>query len=146
MREEIKKTDLLFEEEVRLTGVKEYGFSWQQFVSNTEPIPPEGLKFDIHFEGEVTGDRINGTIKGTDYLTVRADGRLFLNLHAAITTNDGAHIHVTESGINANGHLRLAMDFHTSDQRYTWINQKHVWGVGTVDFQTGRVIIKGFQN
>ncbi len=142
----IAEDTLLFEEDVRLTDVKEYGFSWQQFAENKTPIPAEGIKFDIHFEGEVTGDSVNGVIKGVDYLTVRSDGRLFLNLHAAITTHDGATIYVSETGINDKGALRLSMDFHTNDRRYQWINHKHVWGVGTVNFQTGEVKIKGYQN
>jgi len=144
--EVINNEHLIFEEDVRLTDVKEYGFSWQQFAANNTPIPAEGIKFDIHFEGEVTGDRVEGTIKGVDYLTVRADGRLFLDLRAAITTKDGAVISVTESGINDKGNLRLNMDFHTNDRRYTWLNQKHMWGVGTVNFATGAVKIKGYQN
>ena len=83
MKEEvINSSTLLFEEDVHLTGVTEYGFSWQDFAQQKAPIPAEGLKFDIHFEGQVTGDVVEGTIKGVDYLTVRADGRLFLNLHA----------------------------------------------------------------
>lgn len=144
--EAIVENDLLFEEEVHLTEVKEYGFSWQDFSTNATAIPAEGLRFDIHFEGDVTGDLVEGTIKGVDYLTVRADGRLFLDLHASISTKDGAVINVTESGINNNGELRLNMDFHTNDPRYAWLNHKHVWGVGTVNFQTGEVKIKGYQN
>lgn len=140
------KGTLLFEEEVALTSVTEYGFSWQDFASGSMPIPPAGLRFDIYFEGKVTGEEVAGTIKGVDYLTVRADGRLFLDLHASITTHDGAHIAVKESGINDEGDLRLAMDFHTNDSRYAWINRKHVWGTGTVNFETGAVRIKGYQN
>ncbi|ELR69487.1 hypothetical protein C900_05019 [Fulvivirga imtechensis AK7] len=140
----MNESALLFEEEVRLTNVKEYGFSWERFASGKEPIPAEGLRFDIHFEGDVSGDLVAGTIKGVDYLTVRADGRLFLQLYAAITTNDGAVISVTESGINDNGHLRLNMDFHANDDRYRWLNHKHVWGLGTVNFETGEVKIKGY--
>ena len=142
----LNQQDLLFEEDVMLTEVKEYGFSWQEFASGKSPIPTEGLRFDIHFEGDVTGDKISGRIKGVDYLTVRADGRLFLDLYASIKTKDEAVISVKESGINAGGELRLSMDFHTNDHRYRWLNHKHVWGVGTVDFQTGAVKIKGYQN
>jgi hypothetical protein len=142
----MKKSDLLFKEEVRLTEVKEYGYSWQKFAGGQESIPAEGLRFDIHFEGEVIGEDVNGRISGVDYLTVRADGRLFLDLYATIETRDGALISIKESGINANGDLRLDMDFHTSDERYRWINHKHVWGIGTVDFATGEVKINGYQN
>ncbi len=147
MKVEVEKIqNLLFREDVMLTKVKEYGFSWQKFAEATDPIPPEGLKFDIHFEGEVSGEKIQGRIKGIDYLTVRADGRLLLDLHACISTNDGAQIYVKESGINAYGDLRLNMDFHTNDSRYSWINHQHVWGKGTVDFQTGKVKIKGYSH
>lgn len=138
--------NLLFEEDVQLTEVKEYGMSWQEFSTGSQSIPAEGLRFDIHFEGKVTGDRVSGTIRGVDYLTVRSDGRLFLDLHAAIRTPEGVVIKVIESGINDQGALRLNMDFHTNDQRYSWLNHKHVWGVGTVDFETGRVKIKGYSN
>ncbi len=142
----MKKSDLLFQEKVVLTEVKEYGYSWQKFAGEQDSIPAEGLRFDIHFEGDVIGEQVNGRIKGVDYLTVRADGRLFLELHAVIETGDGARISVKESGINAKGILRLDMDFHTNDERYRWINHKHVWGLGTVDFATGAVEIKGYQN
>ena len=55
-----------------LTEVKGYDFSWQDFAERRLPIPPGGLKFDIHFEGDVTGERIRGRLKGVDHLTVRA--------------------------------------------------------------------------
>ena len=142
----IKETSLLFEEKVRLTEVKEYGFNFKNFAEGTLPVPSSGLQFDIHFEGKVSGDTINGTIKGVDYLTVRADGRLFLDLHAVIETIDGARIKVTEHGINDQGTLRLNMDFHTNDERYDWLNKKHVWGIGNVDFKTGNVFIQGYQH
>jgi len=144
--EVLNRQDLLFEEELILAEVKEYGFGWQKFSSGKFPIPAEGLRFDIRFEGHMIGKRINGHIEGVDHLTVRADGRLFLDLYASIKTKDGASISVKESGINAEGALRLGMDFHTSDPRYKWLNHKHVWGVGAVDFQSGTVKIKGYQN
>ena len=135
---------LLFEEEIRLTKVQEYGFSWQKLVDKNTSIPPHGARFDIYFEGELKGDKINGTIKGVDYLEVRSDGLFSLDLHASIATADGANIKVTESGINDKGKLRLNMNFHTSDERYAWLNQALVWGVGSVAFETGEVEIKAY--
>ena len=139
------KTDLvlLFEEKVVLSDFEEYGFSMQDLV-NGERIPEEGARFDIYFEGELTGEKINGKISGVDYLEVRADGRFFLDLHARILTDDGAQIQVTETGINDNGALKLNMEFHTNDERYSWLNREQVLGLGTVDFNTGQAIVKGY--
>lgn len=135
-----KKT--LFEEEVGLTGIEEFGFSWTDFISG-KPIPPEGARFDIAFAGRITGERIQGSVTGVDYLEVRGDGKLQLNLQATITTHDGERIKLTETGINDNGELRLNMHFHTASERYHWLNKLQVWGVGNVDFGSGRVNIKG---
>src|SRR5690606_11787899 len=116
-----EKTDLvlLFEEKVVLSDFVEYGFSMQDLV-NGERIPEEGARFDIYFEGDLTGEKINGKISGVDYLEVRADGRFFLDLHARILTDDGAQIQVTETGINDNGTLKLNMEFHTNNNWYSW--------------------------
>lgn len=145
MENTLEKTDLvlLFEEKVVLSDFEEYGFSMQDLV-NGERIPEEGARFDIYFEGELTGEKINGKISGVDYLEVRADGRFFLDLHARILTDDGAQIQVTETGINDNGALKLNMEFHTNDERYSWLNREQVLGLGTVDFNTGQAIVKGY--
>lgn len=145
MENTLEKTDLslLFEEQVVLTDFVEYGFSMQDLV-NGERIPEEGARFDIYFEGDLIGEKINGKISGVDYLEVRTDGRFFLDLHAKILTDDGAQIQVTETGINDNGALKLNMEFHTNDKRYTWLNRTQVLGLGTVDFNTGQAIVKGY--
>lgn len=141
--EVVTEKQLFFEEEVVLTQILEFGFSWREFSRGTR-IPPEGARFDIHFAGVVNGDKINGTIEGVDYLEVRADGRLSLNLQATLTTSDGAIIKVTETGINNNGQLRLNMTFHTNENNYAWLNNTQVWGVGDVNFQTGKVYVKAY--
>ncbi len=139
------KTDLkpIFEEHVVLSDFVEYGFGMQDLV-NGAPIPKEGARFDIHFEGDLVGEKINGKVKGIDYLEVRADGRFFLNLYAQIKTDDGAIIQVKEIGINDNGTLKLNMEFHTNDQRYSWLNREQVVGLGHVDFNTGQATVKGY--
>ncbi|KAB7530284.1 DUF3237 family protein [Flagellimonas olearia] len=145
MENTLEKTDLalLFEEQVVLSDFVEYGFSMQDLV-NGEPIPTEGARFDIYFEGDLIGEKINGKISGVDYLEVRADGRFFLDLHAKILTDDGAQIQVTETGINDHGNLKLNMEFHTNDERYSWLNRAQVLGLGTVDFNTGKALVKGY--
>jgi hypothetical protein len=136
--------ELLFEEDVRLTDFVEFGFSMQELVEGTRPIPNEGARFDIHFEGAMVGERIKGTIKGVDYLEVRADGRFFLNLQAFIKTDDGATIKVVETGVNSEGELRLNMIFHTNAEQYKWLNCAQVLGIGTADFNLGIAKVKGY--
>lgn len=135
---------LLFEEDIRLTAIKEYGYSWQEMTAGESPIPPQGARFDIAFEGELSGDTINGTIKGVDYMEVRADGHFILNLQASITTTEGVVIKVVETGINHKGALRLNLTFHTADKKYSWLNTAQVWAVGQVNFVTGEAKVKGY--
>lgn len=133
----------LFNEEVRLTGFTEYGYSLQDLLQG-KPLPPEGARFDIGFEGEVTGDRIAGSITGTDFLEVRADGRFFLHLQASLITRDGAKIKVTETGINDHGTLKLFMSFYTLDPAYRWLNNSQVLGLGHVDMVTGAARVNAY--
>ncbi|MBU3822068.1 DUF3237 domain-containing protein [Flavobacteriaceae bacterium XHP0103] len=134
---------LLFEETINLTGLTEYGFPMCDLIAG-KPIPPEGARFDINFEGDVEGERINGKIKGIDYLEVRSDGRFFLTLHATITTSDGANIKVEEIGNNKNGELKLFMKFHSSDKKYAWLNNQDVIGNGFVDLKSGEAKVNGY--
>lgn len=141
----------LFDEEVYLTGITEYGVSWEGLVSGREPLPPQGARFDIAFEGKIFGDRVNGRIKGVDYFEARADGKFILTLHATISTDDGATIALEEKGTmvmtpDGNGQLYLTMNFSTAYPQYQWINDKQVWGIGTsfLSEGEGRVTISGF--
>ncbi|MCO6477981.1 MAG: DUF3237 family protein [Phaeodactylibacter sp.] len=147
------KVEHLFDEEVYLTGITEYGMSWESLVSGREPLPPQGARFDIAFEGRIFGDGINGRIKGVDYFEARADGKFILTLHATITTDDGATIALEEKGAmvvtpDGNGQLYLTMNFSTAYPQYQWINEKQIWGVGTsfLSEGKGRVAISGFTN
>ncbi len=104
----------LFDEQIQLTGITEFGTSWNELLSGKASLPPEGARFDIAFEGTLSGEKINGTIKGTDFLDVRADGRFQIHIHAVVTTDDGENIALREDGIfippedgSATGGLRL---------------------------------------
>ena len=55
-------------------------------VMSGQAPPAEGARFDVHFEGPVTGPKFSGSAKGADYLHIRADGRIQLDIHAEITT------------------------------------------------------------
>jgi hypothetical protein len=66
--------------------------------SNIAP-PAQGARFDIGFEGKLSGDTLRGVISGIDYLAVRADGQYRLNCDATIITHDGETIAFHEEGI-----------------------------------------------
>ena len=108
----------------------------------------EGVRFDVYFEGPVTGAKLGGSVKGVDYIHMRADGRGQLNIQAEITTEDGKKIALAADGV-AMGEppvlqLRENVTLTTSHPEYSWVNLIQVWGVGTVDFATGEIRIKGY--
>ncbi len=136
----------LFDEALHLTGITEYGVSFEDFLSGQVEIPAHGARFDIAYEGAIEGERLRGYIKGVDYLVVRGDGRFQLNIYATLTTDDGARIAVTSDALlktpdPATGvaELRLNMTFSTAFPDYAWVNDIHAWGIGTVNMQTREV-------
>jgi hypothetical protein len=142
----------LFDEAVHLTFVTEYGVTWDDMTSGRVSLPPEGAHFDIGFEGTLTGATLNGTIRGVDFLEVRADGRCQLHLHATITTEDGAWIAVFEDGLlippiddSRIATLRTNFRFTTSSPTYSWLNQVQGWGRGTVDWNTGQASVQAYR-
>lgn len=138
----------LFSEDIHLTGLTEYGLSWEKLTTGQAVLPPEGARFDIAFEGTLAGNKIKGTIAGVDHLTVRADGRFQLDMQAQITTDDGQKIAVHEDGVliapdpddeSRIAQLRLNLEFTAFSAKYAWINYVQGWGRGTVDWNTGQV-------
>jgi hypothetical protein len=137
----------LYECTLKITGLAEYGISFEKVISGQLPIPPEGARFDVAFAGEATGSQINGKIVGVDYTHMRADGRFQLDVHAEITTDDGQRISVKADGVaiqrkdSSISDLRENVTLFSSSKDYTWVNGIQVWGVGTVDLATQTIYI-----
>ena len=112
--------------------------------------PPEGARFDLHVEGTVTGPKLKGTVKGVDYVNVRAEGRLQLHFHAEITTEDSKKIALFADGVLTPkfgllmAQLRLNITLTTSAAEYSWVNPIQVWALGTVDFAKREVRFKAY--
>ncbi|MCB9300399.1 MAG: DUF3237 family protein [Lewinellaceae bacterium] len=143
---------MLFSETVYLTGITEYGVSWQELTTGQVRPPLEGARFDIAFAGTLEGAKLSGSIEGVDYLTVRADGRFMLDLHLTVTTEDGEKIAVYEDGQlippqdgSGIAQLRLCMQFTTASPKYSWLNKIQAWAVGEVDWNTGKVTVQAYQ-
>ena len=80
--------------------------------------------------GSFTGPRLHGTIAeaaGGDWVTVRSDGSMTLDVRLVLRTDDGADILMTYSGISRRDgeggmSVRAAPRFETGDDRYAWLN------------------------
>ena len=141
-------TELLYEYAPNITQVVEYGVSMEALMSGQAPPPAEGARFDVYFEGPVTGTKLSGSVKGVDYLHIRADGRAQLNIYAEITTEDGKKIALAADGVALGEppvlQLRENVTLTTSHPEYSWVNAIQVWAPGTVDLAKGEIRVKGY--
>lgn len=143
------KIQLLFNESAHVTGITEYGISWDKVVSGVISPPPEGARVDIFFEGLIEGPNIAGAIRGVDYLEIRADRRFMLNIYATIITDNGKLVTLHESGLfipagDGIAHLQLNMKFTTGGPEYAWVNKIQGWGLGHVDMERNEITVTAF--
>jgi hypothetical protein len=142
--------DLLYEVELKIIGVTEYGISMESLASGKTAPPPEGARIDVAFEGESSGPRIAGKARGVDYLHIRADGKFQLHVHAELTTSDGQKISLFADGVGTPregepiSDLRENVTLTTSAEAYAWVNTLQVWGIGTVNLAEQVIRIKGY--
>jgi hypothetical protein len=146
----IPVTDHIYDVTAHFTNVIEFGISLQDLLSDPGKMPPEGARFDVEFEGKVSGAKINGTVKGTDYLYMRPDGNLRLHIHAVTTTDDGKNISFFGDGISTPSdnpdifNLRENVTLMTADPAYAWINQLQIWAQGSVVLSKGEIKVSGY--
>lgn len=146
----VQMGDLLYEYTVSFTGMTDYGVRLDALMGGAAAPPPEGARFDVAFEGVSIGPKLRGKVTGVDHLTVRADGRFQLHIHAAIATDDGARIALFADGVavpreGSNiAELRENVTLSTSSRDYAWVNRLQIWAIGTVDLAAQVVQIKGY--
>ena len=58
----IEVGELLYEYTLKITGLTEYGVSFEELISGKIQPPPEGARFDVAFEGTGTGERLTGKV------------------------------------------------------------------------------------
>lgn len=147
---QIEVGKLLYEYTPNITGLTEYGTSLAELMSGKVSMPPEGARFDVYFEGPATVEKLKGTVKGADYLRVRPDGRMELDIHAEITTDDGQKICLKADGVclprkdSSISDLRENITLFSSYKNYTWMNTLQVWGIGTVDLAAQIINVKAY--
>ena len=75
----------IYEYDLDVTGMTDYGVSLDAILSGKEKIPPQGVRIDVAFEGRAIG-RLAGRVRGIDYLRMRAAGRVDLDIPAVVET------------------------------------------------------------
>jgi hypothetical protein len=141
--------ELLYEYTLRLGSPTEYGAGLDAVVSGREAPPPAGLRVDLPFEGEASG-RVAGTIEGIDYLNIRADGRMELDLRATLTTPEGEKIALAADGValprrdSATVDLRENVRLRSASPNWSWLNTLQIWAIGESDMARGKVSIRGY--
>ncbi len=59
--------ETIYEYDLDVTGMADYGVSLDAVVSGREQVPAQGLRFDVAFEGSASG-RLAGSVRGVDRL------------------------------------------------------------------------------
>ena len=143
------KGEKIYEMELDLTGVTDYGVSMDAILTGKEMVPLQGARFDLAIAGRSKG-RIAGRAHGVDYLRVRADGRMELDLHLTVETDDGLRIALSGDGqaaprndnpkLDIFGNIRL----YTAAKEYAWVNARQIWSVGTASLATGKIHVEAY--
>jgi hypothetical protein len=117
----------LFDVSMRYMSIVEHGYTVAERVAGV-PAPPEGVGFDLFLEGRITGQRVNGTFTGVNYVRLGSEGTALVHVHAHITTHDGCHIAVHCEGTSRRrvsgsiADVLGTMSFATAADDYRWIN------------------------
>jgi hypothetical protein len=137
----------IFEYDLNITGVTDYGADMESLFTGRETVPLQGAQFDVTLAGPVKG-RLNGAMRGIDYLRVRPDGRRSLELRGTIETDDRSRIAFTADGVGSprSGEpivdLAMKIDLLTSAAAYSWVNAKPAWGTGYADLLANKVHVE----
>lgn len=139
----------IYEYDLAITGVTDFGIPMDAILSGQMPVPPQGVGFDVAFDGRGSG-RLAGRVTGVDYVRMRADGRIDLDIHAVIETEAGHRITLSAGGVampradEPVADLFEHVTLSTAVDEYAWVNARQVWGIGTVDFSTGKIHIDAY--
>jgi hypothetical protein len=143
------KGEKIYEYDLDVTGMTDYGVTLDAILSGKEKIPAQGVRIDVAFAGHARG-RVAGRVRGVDYARMRADGRVDLDIRAVIETDDGHRIALSADGVGVPraaepiADLSENVSLSTPAEQYAWVNTRQVWGIGTVNFATGKIHIDAY--
>jgi predicted RNA-binding protein len=139
----------IYECDLALTGVTDYGVTMEDILTGKQAVPLQGARLDLHVDGPCKG-RLSGRQHGVDYLRMRADGRIDLDLHVVVETDDGHRIALSGDGQAAPRKGEPVFDIFanirltTASREYEWVNARQIWSVGTGDLATGRIRVTAY--
>lgn len=99
---------------------------------------PAGMRLDFAFSGTATGPFWEGerSVNGVDYVTVRGDGHMDLDIHATI--GEGRQqVAYRATGVSLAGEERGTaypqelLTFQTADEDLAWLNERVGIALGT---------------
>ena len=144
------KGEKIYEYDLDITGMTDFGMSLEAILSGKEAVPPQGARIDVAFEGHASG-RLSGKVRGVDYLRLRADGRIDLDIRATIETDDGQRISLSADGAalahpgNPVAELSENVRLTTAAANYAWVNSRQIWAPGTVNLATGKIHVEAYK-
>ena len=124
----------IYEYDLDVTEMTDYGVSLDAILSGKEKIPPQGVRIDVAFEGHARG-RLAGRVRGIDYLRMRADGRIDLDIRAVVETENGRRIALSADGVvmprvaEPIADLLENVNLSTAAEEDVWVNTRQVWVV-----------------
>ncbi|MDA0349415.1 MAG: DUF3237 family protein [Verrucomicrobia bacterium] len=143
------KGEKIYEYDLDITGATDFGVTLEAILSGQSKIPPQGARVDVAFAGQATG-RLTGKVSGVDYLRIRSDGRMDLDIRATIETQDGHKIALSADGVGVPRAAEPIADLcenvtlATAAENYVWVNARQVWAVGTVNLATGKIHLDAY--
>jgi len=138
----------------------EHLFSYAALLHAPEVIGPvpEGIRVNFYVKsGTIRGSRLSGALVpvGGDWLTIRRDGMVTLDVRITLRTDDDAHIYMTYPGLGDLGTdgyegflrgelpatlaLRTTPTFRTAAPQYAWLHRLLCISTGEVDFGRSEV-------
>ena len=106
---------------------------------------PQGRRMIVGVSGgSFEGARLRGRVVAPsgDWMTLRPNGSMKLDVRLTLVTDDEAVIHMAYEGLvtraQEDAKVRSAPLFETGDERYAWINDVQCVGIGEVEGSTVR--------
>jgi len=112
------------------------------FTIYLDLAPPAfaGMNYIMALLGSAVGPRLNATVvpPSADWLLLKPDGIIAINVKLLLKTDDGEYIHQTVTGRSvrdpenpSSSTIRTLALFETSSDKYKWLGHTALFGIGT---------------